>query len=451
MLGVVDMMMLGRVGAPEMAAATLGNVILMGITVPLMGLLMGADPILSQSFGAGDSKRIARTLQSTLLLLPLASLPIFIVGFFAPELLRFFGQPEHLIPLAKSYIWINLPSLPLYLGFGVLRQWLQARGIVKPAMWVMLFANIVNVFANWVLIFGNLGAPAMGLEGSAIGTLVTRSTMVLILLAWIRKASLGSGAWLPWARESFCWERQAAILKLGWGIAASFAVEMWGFYAVALIAGRLGERELAGHGLVMNVVSLVFMVPIGLSIASSIRVGNLIGARDPEGAQRTAYIALGLTIAVMATVSLTFVIFRQQLPLIFSKEPELVAIAASLFPIAAVFQIFDGVQGVCGGILRGMGQTRAPALAHAMGLYALGLPFGWYLLHRGEPKLTDIWWGALRRLTCSCGAARPIGHPARTAYSPGPSLRGRCVVPLLSLRTRRQIPRPKELSESPGC
>jgi MATE family multidrug resistance protein len=393
MLGVTDMVMLGRVGASEMAAATLGNVIMMGMTIPLMGLLMGADPLFSQAHGAGNSRRIGRVLQGTLLLLPLVSLPLFVIGFYAPQLLRVFGQPEHLIALAKTYIWINLPSLPLFLGFSVLRQWLQARGIVKPAMWVMLGVNLLNVFANWVLIFGNLGAPALGLEGSAIATLITRSAMVLMLVAWIRHRNLAGDTWLPWDREAFRWKHQTTVLKLGWGIAISFAVEMWAFQAVALMAGQLGENALAAHSLVMHTVSLVFMVPLGLSIGCSVRVGNLIGAGDPNGAQRTAFVALGLTAIFMTIVSITFVALRNQLPLMFSSEPELVAIAATLLPIAAMFQVFDGLQGVCGGILRGMGRTRAPAFAHALGLYALGLPLGRYLLHQGEPHLTDIWWG----------------------------------------------------------
>jgi MATE family multidrug resistance protein len=393
MLGIVDMMMLGRVGGTEMAAATLGNLMLMGVTIPLMGLLMGADPLMSQAHGAGQSHRIGRILQGGILLLPVVSIPIFLAGFFAPDLLRAFGQPEQVIALAKNYILINLPSMPLFLGFSLGRQWLQARSIVKPAVWIVLIANGLNILANWALIFGNLGLPAMGVQGCAISTLVTRSLMIVMLLVWVKRGGLARNAWVPWDRESFRLARMTQITKLGWAITISFAVEMWGFQALSLMAGNLGEDSLAAHSLVMQIISLVFMVPLGLGIASSIRVGNLIGARDPHGAQRTAHVALAVTGIFMAGVSVIFVLFRNDLPHIFTHDPELVAIAAGLFPIAACFQLCDGVQGVCSGILRGMGRVRAPALAHALGLYAIGMPLGHFLASRHEPEIGDYYWG----------------------------------------------------------
>ncbi|MDG1500235.1 MAG: MATE family efflux transporter [Planctomycetota bacterium] len=393
MLGIVDMMMLGRVGGTEMAAATLGNLVLMGITIPLMGLLIGADPLMSQAHGAGHSQRMGRVLQGGILLLPLISIPIFFAGLFAPELLRAFGQPDKVIDLAKNYIYINMPSMPLFLGFSLGRQWLQARSIVRPAVWIVLIANAINAVANWALIFGNLGLPAMGIDGCAIATVVTRSLMLVMLLLWVKRGGLARGAWVPWDRESFRLSHMTQITKYGWAIMISFAVEMWAFQALSLMAGNLGEDSLAAHSLVMQLVSLIFMIPLGIGIAASVRVGNLIGARDPLGAQRTAHVALALTGAFMAMISMVFIVFRNGLPHLFTSDPKLVAIAAGLFPIAACFQLCDGIQGVCGGILRGMGRVRAPALAHALGLYALGLPLGHYLASRHEPEIGDYYWG----------------------------------------------------------
>lgn len=393
LLGVVDMMMLGHVGSAELAAATLGNIILMGTTVPIMGILMGADPLMSQAHGAGDKKRIALVAQRALALIPLVSIPLFVVGFFAPQLLALFRQPEQLIPLARTYILINLPALPLFLCFQVGRQYLQSRGIVRPAMWIMLGVNLVNVFGNWVLIYGNLGAPALGLAGSAISTCITRSAMVLALLIWIRRARLHEGYWRPWDRSSFRLSGLREIAAIGLPITVSLLVEMWAFQISALFAGNLGEEALAAHSLVFQVLALVFMVPLGLSIGSSVRVGNLIGASDSEGAQRTGYVALALAGVFMSAVSVAFVAGRSILPLAFTSEPDLVAMAATLFPIAAAFQIFDGAQTVCTGILRGMGSTRLPAVAHGVGFYALGLPSAWWMLHTGGADLTDIWWG----------------------------------------------------------
>ena len=393
-LGVVDMMMLGRVGSDAMAAAALGNIVMMGTAIPLSGILMGADPLMSQAHGAGDRDKIARVLQRSLVLVPLITVPLFLVCLAAPWILGSLGQPEHLIPDAYRYILINLPGLPLFLCFGALRQYLQSRGIVKPGMWILLGVNLVNALANWVLIFGNLGAPALGLEGSAIATCVTRSAMVLAILAWIRAGRLHDGHWLPWSRASF--RGLGHIAGIGLPITISLAVEMWAFQASTLMAGNLGEAELAAHTLVFNFIALIFMVPLGLGLASSVRVGNLIGDGDPRGAQRTAWVAHGIGAAFMGAISLVLVAFPEAIPRAFTPDRHLITLGATLLPIAALFQICDGAQVISAGILRGMGRTRMPAFAHALGFYALGLPLAWWLLHHpeGEPgKLTDIWWG----------------------------------------------------------
>ena len=393
-LGVVDMMMLGRVGADAMGAAALGHIVMMGTAIPLSGLLMGADPLMSQAHGAGDRKTIARVIQRSLVLVPLLTIPLVLVCLAAPWILAALDQPAHLIPMAWRYILINLPGLPLFLCFGALRQYLQSRGIVRPAMWILLGVNAVNAFANWVLIFGNLGAPALGLDGSAIATCVTRSAMVVAIVVWIRRARLHEGHWLPWGRESF--RGLGQITSIGLPITISLAVEMWAFQASTLMAGSLGEEALAAHTMAFTLISLIFMVPLGLGLASSVRVGNLIGDGDPRGAQRTAWVALGLGAVFMAAVSVVFVALPDVVPRAFTPDPALIALGASVLPIAALFQVCDGAQVISAGILRGMGRTRMPAVAHALGFYVLGLPLAWWLLHHpeGEPgKLTDIWWG----------------------------------------------------------
>lgn len=395
-LGVVDMMMLGRVSPAAMAAATLGNIIMMGATIPLMGIQMGADPLLSQAHGAGQPERIARVLQRSLILVLLVTIPIALVCLAAPWILTQLDQPAHLIPMARRYVLINLPGLPLFLGFNALRQYLQARGIVHPGMWIMLAVNLINAFANWVLIFGNLGAPALGIEGSAIATCCTRSAMVIAIIVWIRARRLHAGHWVPWSRESFRISGLWEIASIGLPITISLAVEMWAFQASSIMAGHLGENALAAHSLVFHIISLIFMVPLGISIGASVRVGNLIGAGDPIGAQRTGHVALGISGLFMLALSVVFVLGRDVVPRAFTDDPELLLLAAGLLPIAALFQVFDGSQVVCSGILRGMGRTRMPAVAHTLGFYALGLPLAWWLLHHpagSDGKLTDIWWG----------------------------------------------------------
>lgn len=391
LMGVVDTAMMGRVGAADLAAATLGHIVLMAVTFPMMGVLMGSDPLMSQAFGARKPERIALFAQRTIVLVPLLMVPVVGVAFAGPWLLGLLGQPADVIPLADSYVKIGLLGVPCFLGFHIARQYLQVRGIVRQAMWVMLLANVLNALGNWVLIFGNLGAPALGLEGSAWTTATVRCVMLVWLVAWIRRDGLHVGFWRRWDRSSF--EGLGRIVRLGVPIAIGLAVEVWAFQASSLLAGQLGEHALAAHSIVFTVVSLVFMVPLGISIASSIRVGNLIGAGDPAGAQRTAHVALGLGAAFMGTMSLAFLAGGDGLAHLFTDEPALLALAVGLFPIAAAFQVFDGAQTICAGILRGMGQTTLPAVAHGLGFYVLGLPAAWVMLRVGEAELREIWWG----------------------------------------------------------
>lgn len=391
LMGVVDTAMMGRVGSAELAAANLGHIVLMFTALPMMGLLMGSDPLMSQAFGAGRHERIGLLTQRTMTLIPVVLVPIVGVALLGPVLLRLAGQPADVIPMANRYVLINLIGMPAFLGFHVARQYLQVREIVHQAMWIMVLMNVVNAFFNWVFIFGNLGAPALGLEGSAWTTAGVRVLMLGCLVWWIRRDGLHVGFWRKWDRASFQGLRE--IVGIGAPIALGLAVEVWAFQASSLLAGPLGKGPLAAQAIVFQVISLVFMVPLGLSIASSVRVGNLIGARDPAGAQRTAHVALGIGALFMGAMSVVFLVGQEWLPRLFTTEPELLVLAAGLFPIAAAFQVFDGAQTICSGILRGMGNTRLPAIAHGVGFYALGLPAAWVMLHTGTAELADIWWG----------------------------------------------------------
>lgn len=391
LMGVVDTAMMGRVGAREVAAASLGHIVLMATAMPMMGLLMGSDPLMSQAHGANDRQRIALLFQRTLALVPLVFLVVVAGVAAGPTLLAWAQQPADVIPLANDYARITMWSTPSFLAFQVTRQFLQVRGIVRPAMWIMLGSNLLNAFGNWVLIYGNLGAPALGLEGSAISTVVTRLFMLLWLVAWIWRKRLHAGYWRPWDRQSFAGLKP--IVRFGAPIALGFAVESWAFQAASLLAGPLGEDAVATQAVVFQVIALVFMVPLGIQIGAAVRVGNLIGANDSEGAQRTAHVALGVGAAFMGAMSIVFLVGRDWLPRVFTNDPELIALAAPLFPIAAAFQVFDGTQTICSGILRGMGNTTLPAIAHALGFYAIGLPAAYVMLQVGDAELAEIWWG----------------------------------------------------------
>jgi MATE family multidrug resistance protein len=295
--------------------------------------------------------------------------------------------------MAQSYVVVQIPGAAPFLLFMALRQYLQGRAIVRPAMWVAISANLLNVLFNWALIYGHLGMPAMGLVGAGIATTLTRLYMVGALIAVILRYRLHQGGWTPWKLESFSPSGLGQIAYYGGPVALQLALEAWAFQLATLLAGRLGAVELAAHTVALNLASFTFMFPLGLSFATVTRVGNLIGAGKPQRAQTAAWVALGMGAGLMSLGAVLFITGRFLLPRAYNSDPAVIALAASILPVAAAFQIFDGIQTVGSGILRGMGRPRPAAAIHLTGFWCLALPLSWWLtFHRGA-GLVGIWWG----------------------------------------------------------
>ncbi len=393
LLGFVDTLMVGRVSVEAIGAAALANVWVFGTLMFANGILMGMDPIVAQAHGAGDGARAGRALQSGLVLSALLSLPVAATWLGTERALLAFGQDPGLARMAHAYTLVQIPGIPFFLAYSALRQYLQGREHMRAALWVILAANVTNAFFNWVLIFGHLGAPALGLVGAGVATTLTRVFACAGLVAWTAAFGLQHGAWLPWSRAALRAERLREITRLGLPVAVQTGLEMWAFSAAALHARRLGALPLAAHTIALNMAALAFMLPLGVSQGAATRVGNLIGARDPAGAQRAAWVSFAMGAGVMTLSALGFVVFRHALPRIYTPDLEVVAACAAILPIAAAFQIFDGTQVVGCGILRGMGRTRPAMFFNAVGYWGLGLPLGAWLGLRGGWGLAGIWWG----------------------------------------------------------
>ena len=392
-MGVVDTIMLGSVGPQALAAAGLGAACVWGTLVVADGLVRGIDPIVAQAHGARDGESAALALQRGLVIAVGVSFPIAALWLFTGEFLLATGQNPQLAALAQAYVLVQIPSIVCHLVYMALRGYLQGRAIMNPALWVMVFANVVHVFGNWALIFGHLGAPALGVVGAGIATSLTRA-LALAALVWITLGlRLHESAWRPWSRAALSLAGLRRVLGLGLPVGLQVGLEVWAFQIATLMAGRLGVNALAGHQIVLNMASLTFMVPLGIAIGASTRVGNLIGAGRSEQVQRAAWVAFGLGAGAMALFGTVMIGLRDQLPRLYTSDPSVIAVCAFLLPIAAAFQVFDGTQVVGCGILRGMGRTRAPALVTLVGYYAIALPFAWWLgLERGL-GLAGIWWG----------------------------------------------------------
>ena len=392
-LGFVDLVMVGRVGAQAIGALALGNAWKMGTQLVAMGFVFGMDPFVSQAHGAGDARGAGLALQRGVILGLAVSVLLGATWLLAEPGLALLGQDAELAALAGDYLRVQVPSLPFFMVWVALRQYLTGRRIVSPAMWIVLGANLLNAALNWVLIFGHFGAPALGVVGAGIATSIVQGLFPFGLLAWVLKGRLLEGGWVPWSRAALEPRALLAILRVGTPVALQLAFEVWAFQIMVLWAGRLGEEPLAAHSIAFNLIALAFMVPLGVSLAAAARVGNLIGGGAHHAAQRAAWVAFGLAAAWMTLSGLLFLFGRHELPRLYHASPDVALLVAGILPIAAAFQLFDGLQVVGGGVLRGMGRTRPAALFHLVGFYALGMPLAWWLAFERGQGLAGLWWG----------------------------------------------------------
>jgi MATE family multidrug resistance protein len=277
-------------------------------------------------------------------------------------------------------------------------------------MLALLGANVVNACVNWVLIYGNLGAPVMGVAGAAWATVLSRVAMMVALLATIlyreREARLVSqgrpGGVFRVMTIELSWFRR--LLGLGLPAATQLTLEVGAFAAATALAGRLAPASLAAHQIAINYAALTFMVPLGISSAGAVRVGHAVGRRDSQAASRAGWTALLFAVIVMSVAAVAFLAMPRLLLLAFTADVRVLDVGVTLLFVAAVFQLFDGVQGVATGILRGLGDTRTPMLWHLAAHWFIGLPLGYSLCFLLGFDVVGLWWGLSLGLVV-CGIA----------------------------------------------
>lgn len=390
-MGVADTIMVGHVSPAALAATALGNLYFFVAAIFGQGTLMALDPVISQAVGARDEDAIARAMQRGLVLalaLTVVTVAAFLPVAWALSLLR---QPAEVVPDAAAYVRVAIPGVFPFYAFVVLRQSLQAMGRVAPVLWTVLVANLLNIGLNWVFIYGNLGSPALGVAGASLATSIGRWAMAIMLLVL-------SGRELrhhlrPWRKETSEVRALARMLHLGVPIGAQYLLEYGAFYAAALLMGVLGTTQIAAHQIAINLASFTFMVPLGVSTATAVLVGQAIGAGDEARARRVAVAGIALGTAFMALSAVAFRLFPEALARAYSSDATVIALAAVLIPIAGVFQVFDGVQAVAAGVLRGIGDTHAPAVINVVGFWLIGLPVSWWLAFRYGSGAVGLWWG----------------------------------------------------------
>ena len=391
--GVVDTIMVGNLGPAAIGAVALGNAVFYTPSLFGIGILLGLDPLVAQAYGRKDyddcHRWLAQGIYLAMVAAPILMLLVFAASFgFAP-----FGIIPEVAAPAAGYLRVLLWSILPLLIYGASRRYLQGVGQVRVITLTYIAANLLNWGGNWVLINGHLGFPAMGVRGSALSTVIARISMALSLLAfaWRYERQRGHPLFQHWARPQL--DRIRQLIRLGLPAAGQITLEVGAWNAATLSAGWLTPIALATHQIAINYASITYMIPLGISAAASVSVGHAIGAGDKAKARRAGWLALALGTAFMILAGLVFFIAPRPLIELFTHDPQVLAVGPSLLWIAAAFQIFDGVQTVCTGALRGLGETRAPMFANLIGYWLLGLPLGLILCFVLKRGIYGMWIG----------------------------------------------------------
>jgi MATE family multidrug resistance protein len=399
-MGVVDSAVVGRAGAVPLAATGLGNALFMAVSIFGLGVMMGLEPLLAQAAGAGDAIRARRLLWQGAWLALGVSAAVALPTLAIPPLLVPLGIAPDVARETSSYLLWRLPGLPFMLLYASGRGYLQASGHVRPILVAAVLANLLNLPADILLVFGGAAlpawtgplraVPALGAGGAAMATSFCMGVQAAILAA--AAAIAPGGAPAKGLHRPSRGELRAAI-RVGIPIALHMGAEVGIFALVGFLAGRLGAQALAAHQIAISIATLTFTIALGLGNAGSVRVGWAVGAHDRAGARRSGLVAFGAGAGYMSLCALAFLAFPGAIARLVTDDPGVVAQAAPLLRVAAVFQISDGIQAVGAGVLRGAGETRFTFAANMVGHWLLGLPTAVLLgivLGRG---VTGLWWG----------------------------------------------------------
>lgn len=403
-MGIIDTLMVGRISPEAIGAVGIGTSLFMGVCIFGMGLLLGLDTLVSQAYGGGRLDECHKWLLHGIALALLLAGPITFLLLVLAAGLGDWGLHPEVLRLAQPYIEIIAWSAPPLLLYAAFRRYLQGMGVVQPVMLALLTANVLNIVANWILIYGNLGAPALGVDGAAWATVISRVGMAGFLLVVIVYRERGRRPGLfetPFRLEL---ARMRRLFSLGLPAATQVTLEVGVFAAATALAGRLMPAALAAHQIAINFAALTFMVPLGVSSAAAVRVGHAIGRGDAHGASRAGWTALLFGTVFMSAAAAVFLTVPRSLIGRFTDDPGVLSIGAALLFVAAIFQLFDGVQGVATGALRGLGDTRSPMLWNFAGHWLIGLPLGYALCFPLAHGVIGLWWGLSTGLFI-CGVA----------------------------------------------
>ena len=407
LVGIIDNIMVGKLGATELAAVSLGNSFIFLAMSLGIGFSTAITPLIAEADGTSDLQQSKAAFYNGIFLCTILGVFLFLGIYFIKPLLALMGQPEAVVTLAKPYLDMVAVSLIPLVIFQAYKQFADGKGETKYAMWAVLIANIVNIIVNYFCIYGIWIFPKMGIVGAAVGTLVARFVMLVYMHLALQYRPKFEAYF-----EHFSWkliqkQMSLKIIKLGIPSALQMFFEVTLFISAVWLCGIISVESQAANQIAISYASVSFMFAVGLSVTAMIRVGNLKGQNDFENLKTIAQSIFVLTILIEIIFALIFVLFHEKLPTLFlsanalenqASNIEVIAISAKLLLIAALFQMVDGVQVVVLGALRGLQDAKIPMYITFVAYWMVGFPISYYLGLYTELKAQGVWIGLLAGL-----------------------------------------------------
>ncbi len=423
-MSFVDTLMAGRLSPQDLAAVAIGATLWNALTLMLIGTLLAVPAFISQFDGAGQRDRMAPFVRQALWLALSIALAVLLLGRHTQGVMQLIGIPDEVIPLADAYLRGITWGAPAMGGYLVLRFFCDGLGRTRPTMFIGLMGMILNIPADYVLMYGKLGFPAMGAQGCGIATAVVLWCQFLVVSLFVVRAQpyrfLNLLRDWEWPRPERLW----SIIKVGGPIGAAIFVEASLFVSATLLMGSLGTTAIAGHQIALNFASLMFMVPLGTALAITVRVGNAVGRGEMAEARFRGFAGIGLIIATGVLAAIIILLLRDEIVALYTADPAVSALAVSLLLFAAWFQVPDGVQIASTGALRGLKDTAVPLIIIVLCYWVIGIPTSYTLgiaMGRGGG---GIWTGMIVALTIASVFLTLRFHLRTRAYRPVAATRG---------------------------
>ncbi len=402
LIGIVDNIMVGKLGAAHLAASSLATSF---FTIPMVfgiGVSYAVSPLTAIAKGRNNIGRLKAIFNNAILVAIILGLLIFAVIYFSVPFLSLVNKDLEVVDLSGSYLNIIGFSMLPFMIFLSCKQFSEGMEIMMPALIISLSSVPLNIFLNWLLIDGNWGFPALGLDGAGWGTFYARLFMGISLYFYVLFHKRLKYLDLKYLKfRDYHRAISFRILKIGVPGGVQYILETATFSLAAIMMGWISTQALAAHQIAINLASITFMVALGISTAGAIRVGGAFGKKDYNSTRKIGYSALIISVGFMATCGLIFAIFRNYFPTLYIADPEVIAISSSLVLMVAIFQISDGIQAVAVGLLRGMEDVVVPTYLVAIAYWIIGLPIGYFFAFNLGYGAIGIWIGLSIGLTVS--------------------------------------------------